>query len=182
VSSAPEGWYVDPSTGTNARYWDGSTWTDEVAPLPHEHTNTGRLFGPAETTVTVPEPAVEAARGAPARPPEQSATAEARDLDPDIERTRISRRELRARRGIDDEPDDTADHLPPMTPQAAVPVEARSEPVEELEIPAASTAGQPLEEWRDVARRRRMVRIAVVLVILAFATGVAIAVLTGGTL
>ena len=49
MSSARAGWYVDPSTGTNLRYWNGSTWTDEVAPLPNEPMHSGPvdLFGAA---------------------------------------------------------------------------------------------------------------------------------------
>lgn len=32
--SAGPGWYPHPSMAGTQRYWDGSKWTDHVAPLP----------------------------------------------------------------------------------------------------------------------------------------------------
>jgi hypothetical protein len=31
---APPGWYADPVTGSGRRYWDGTAWTQQVAPEP----------------------------------------------------------------------------------------------------------------------------------------------------
>lgn len=37
----PAGWYADPSMSGTQRYWDGSSWSDHVAPL---HTNEGKAI------------------------------------------------------------------------------------------------------------------------------------------
>jgi hypothetical protein len=175
VSSAQQGWYVDPSTGTNLRFWSGSTWTDEVAPLPYEPTHSGPvdLFAQAEAlpAESEPEPAADA-----------SAEGDPLELDAALERTRLSRRELRARRGSDGEPDDTPRHLPPLAPPAAMSVDEWSEPVEELEIPARAPAvpGRRGGAENPEGRRRRVIRMSVLLALLAVVTSVAV--LTAGTL
>jgi len=277
MSSARAGWYVDPSTGTNLRYWSGSTWTDEVAPLPNEPMHSGPvdLFGVAVTaeesaiTAEVPatiaveasgielvEPAPEPVKTEseqvgtepepepveaesepvetqpeqfetdPAPAPPESGPAEAAaepaevaaepesepelasawepapagdnpvgdepvaealpipDLDPEVEQTLLTRRELRARRGAHPELDDSPKHLPPITPPVAVPIYVAPEPVEEVEPPAQEPLA-PLDLETDtgddsVARRRRIVRLSVLLGILAVTSSVAV--LTAGTL
>ena len=34
TGGTPPGWYPDPHNPSQQRYWDGHTWTDNVAPLP----------------------------------------------------------------------------------------------------------------------------------------------------
>jgi hypothetical protein len=34
MPSPAEGWYKDPGSTLNLRYWDGATWTDKTKPLP----------------------------------------------------------------------------------------------------------------------------------------------------
>lgn len=105
MSSAVEGWYVDPSTGTNLRYWNGSTWTDEVAPLPYMPTHSGPIDPSAVAAGAAREPELE--------------HPVVTELDPALEHTHLTRRELRARR---QEPpvDDAPKHLPPMTAPSAI--------------------------------------------------------------
>jgi hypothetical protein len=193
VSSALEGWYVDPSTGTNLRFWNGTTWTDEVAPMPYDPVHSGEvdLFAAAAAahapasdgeadvvSETEPEPAEESA----------SETAEPGlpDLDPEIEQTRLTRRELRARRGAAEALDDTPRHLPPVVPPIAAPIAEWNEPAEELEIPPAPVAAQvepdpePGSEDDPAQRRHRIIRMSVLLGILAVVSSVGV--LTAGTL
>jgi Protein of unknown function (DUF2510) len=35
-TNVPPGWYPDPERQGTQRYWDGATWTDQLAPLPAE--------------------------------------------------------------------------------------------------------------------------------------------------
>jgi hypothetical protein len=104
------------------------------------------------------------------------------DLDPEVERTQLTRRELRARRGAAPAPDDTPKHLPQMTAPVAVTIDAAPEPVEEVEIPAQAPVAPPeiKTEGDPVARRRSIVRLSVLLGILAVTSSVAV--LTAGTL
>ncbi|MHA6670283.1 DUF2510 domain-containing protein [Homoserinimonas sp. A447] len=182
MSSAPEGWYVDPSTGTNLRLWNGTTWTDEVAPMPYEPTHSGEVdllatTAPAEKSAEITEtPAERATEDAPGD------EAVSPDLDPEIEQTMLTRRELRARRGADTEVDDFPKHLPPIAPPTAVSVGEWQEPVEEFEIPAVPVAVQAEPEPADgpLQRRRRIIRMSVLLGVLAVVSSVAV--LTAGTL
>lgn len=178
MSSVPEGWYVDPSTGTNLRWWSGSTWTDEVAPLPYEPAHSGQidLFGASAAAEAVPEESVEEAAGS------IETDEPAAELDPDLELTHLTRRELRARRGENPVPDDAPKHLPPIAPPVAVSIEEWTEPAEELEITVDPALAQPDEATTDAdpARRKRIVRMSVLLGVLAVATSVAV--LTAGTL
>lgn len=239
MSSVPEGWYVDPSTGTNLRWWSGSTWTEEVAPLPYEPTHSGpvNLFGevahataaaeatpaddptpadepipaddaaptddltptenatpaevvapvevvaPAEATFdeepaeTSPEPTADKETAAPSDTDDRPVTV----LDPEVELTQLTRRELRARRGNEVIPDDTPKHLPPVTSVAAVSVAEWQEPLEELEIPAPLPVEEVVDEPEaDPERRTRILRMSVLLGILAVVSSVAV--LTAGTL
>jgi len=32
ASALPEGWYADPAGGAFRRYWDGTQWTEDMAP------------------------------------------------------------------------------------------------------------------------------------------------------
>lgn len=190
MSSAAEGWYVDPSTGTNLRYWNGVTWTDEVAPLPIE----------AAQPVTVETPAEPAALELPEEPEAMEVPAEETSdavvhppLDPELEHTRLTRRELRARRGGDADLDDAPKHLPPVAPPPAAVPEPMSA-LEEVAIPITAVAEHPSPEdsSEEVApaehpsavdpaqRRTRIVRLSVLLGILAVASSVAV--LTAGTL
>lgn len=171
MSSAAEGWYVDPSTGTNMRLWNGTTWTDEVAPLPDEAPPVD-LFAARDT-----EAAADPATGTDeVNPP----------LEPELERTFLTRRELRARRGRDPNLDDSPKHLPPMIPPAANRVNHLQEP-EEVDIPAPEhpQPAPPLlqqspPETGDAGRHVRIVRLSVLLGVLAVVSGVAV--LTGGML
>lgn len=177
MSSVPEGWYVDPSTGTNLRWWSGSTWTDEVAPLPYEPTHSGPvdLFGAVADEPVADEPAAdEPATDAPAT--DQQPTTE---LDPEVELTQLTRRELRARRGSEIIPDDAPKHLPPVTSVAAAPVAEWQEPLEQLDIPASPLEQAVDEPESDPGRRTRIVRMSVLLGILAVVSSVAV--LTAGT-
>lgn len=196
MSSAPEGWYVDPSTGTNLRFWSGSTWTDEVAPMPYEPAHSGEvdLFAAAAGAEAAAEPGAEASTDASADASSTEAKTDASsteglpeaalesaDLDPEIEHTMLTRRELRARRGSDIELDDAPKHLPPMAAPTAVSIEQWQEPVEELEIPAPEVPAPPEPEADDPTQRRhRIIRMSVLLGILAVASSVAV--LTAGTL
>jgi hypothetical protein len=121
VSSAVEGWYVDPSTGTNLRYWNGSTWTDEVAPLPYMPTHSGPIDPSAVAAAAAREPELE----------HPVVTV----LDPALEHTHLTRRELRARR---QEPpvDDAPKHLPPMTVPSAISFSEWAAAEEPLQAPA----------------------------------------------
>ena len=194
MSSALEGWYVDPSTGTNLRFWNGTTWTDEVAPMPYEPVHSGEvdLFAAAAAatapaseaaaeTEPVPETNVDAATESAAETTEPALP----DLDPEIEQTRLTRRELRARRGMDEELNDAPKHLPPIVPPTAVSLAEWSEP-EELEIPPvpviAPTEPDPAPGPEDdpAVRRHRIIRMSVLLGILAVVSS--IGVLTAGTL
>lgn len=228
MSSASAGWYVDPSTGTNLRFWNGTTWTDEVAPLPYDGTpvfSTPVAVQPvpepapepaaaqpdpepavepaAEQPVPEPEPEPTAVQPVPEPEPEPAAAqpvpepahepvAEATppdeapgipDLDPEVEHTQLTRRELRARRGTDSELDDAPKHLAQMTPPAAASVEHWPEPVEEL-APAHPIAEQSDPESDPspdpVQRRLRIVRMSVLLGVLAVVSSVAV--LTAGTI
>lgn len=233
MSSAREGWYVDPSTGTNLRFWNGSTWTDKVAPLPREPapSEPTELFGappvatpgggepsvssvtPAGATEETGEPAgvtpagvtEEAGEGS-AEVTSAGATEEAgggtaveaterSELDPEVEVTLLTRRELRARRGS--EPiNDTPKHLTPIRPPEAVPVEQLPE-VEEVEVPLLQGAdpsaelfqgadlsvdlAPPLDSDDDMVapgRRVRIVRMSVLLGVLAVVSSVGV--LTAG--
>lgn len=37
MTERPEGWYPDPHTAGTQRFWDGSEWTDDVAPAAQSH-------------------------------------------------------------------------------------------------------------------------------------------------
>lgn len=39
----PAGWYPDPTRAQTQRYWDGSTWSDHVAPLAPQSSSTNTL-------------------------------------------------------------------------------------------------------------------------------------------
>ncbi len=39
------GWYDDPDSGTQLRYWDGSDWTDQRKPKPPESATPSRQDG-----------------------------------------------------------------------------------------------------------------------------------------
>lgn len=107
MSSAAEGWYTDPLTGANLRWWSGSSWTNEVAPLPHDWHEASRvdLFSAHPAAV----PAVEAAS-------KSAAETGSRSLDPGLDHMRPTRRELRVRRGVDSDVNDAPKHLAPMVP------------------------------------------------------------------
>jgi hypothetical protein len=167
VSPAVEGWYVDPSTGTNLRFWSGSTWTDEVAPFPAEEPLARRveLFD-----VSRKHPLVEAEAD---HPP----------LDTDLEHTQLTRRELRARRGTDPDLNDAPRHLPPVP---AIPL-VEEQPAEgELETPlVVNVEPAPPEPATEQAknprqRRSRIIRLSVLLGVLAVVSSVGV--LTAGTL
>lgn len=188
MSSALEGWYVDPSTGTNLRFWNGTTWTDEVAPMPYEPAHSGEvdLFAAvaaqASATQTDPVSDIDAA----AEPAPETVEPALPDLDPEIEQTRLTRRELRARRGMDEELNDAPKHLPPIVPPTAVAMAEWSEQVEEVEIPpvpiVTPAEPDPAHESEDdpAQRRHRIIRMSVLLGILAVVSSVAV--LTAGTL
>jgi hypothetical protein len=187
VSSAAEGWYVDPSTGTNLRYWNGITWTDEVAPLPEEVPKKRVFAGfdaepeaeseaePVADTVvepvadpvvdTVAEPAADTVADTVAEPAPDPWTEPAAEpaavppaavepaapgipdivippLDAELEHTRLTRRELRARRGENPDLNDAPKHLPPMVPPAAGEPAGAQAP-EEVEISIADLVEHP---------------------------------------
>ena len=185
MSSVAEGWYLDPSTGTNLRFWSGSTWTDEVAPLPPEAPDLGLFAEKVEPvkaveTVETVEPAVEEASLE-----VEPAVAEA-PLEDDLEHTQLTRRELRARRGTDPDLNDAPKHLPLIAPPPVVAA-APAEPPEdlELEIPPMEVVEQeepppPADEEKDPARRHRILRMTVLLSILAVVSSVGV--LTAGSL
>lgn len=179
MSSVAEGWYLDPSTGTNLRFWSGSTWTDEVAPLPPDSPQLG-LFAaePAEpeaasaVAVAVAETAEPAAADVP--------------LEVELEHTQLTRRELRARRGTDPDLNDAPRHLPLIAPAPVVVTPAAEQPEDlELEIPPAEAVTPPdttppSDEGKDPARRHRIVRMTVLLGILTVVSSVGV--LTAGSL
>jgi hypothetical protein len=39
ASNAPAGWYADPSSRYDLRYWDGSTWTEHVSRAGQQYTD-----------------------------------------------------------------------------------------------------------------------------------------------
>jgi hypothetical protein len=41
--TTPAGWYPDPTRAQTQRYWDGEAWSDHVAPLTVDASNTGVL-------------------------------------------------------------------------------------------------------------------------------------------
>lgn len=199
MSSAIEGWYVDPSTGTNLRFWNGSTWTDEVAPLPggaahasqvglffastaHATTADHRAGSAADIWDTGDTKATDGAgdTGATGGAGDTGATGGADDtriseaqnppLDTELERTLLTRRELRARRAANPDLDDSPRHLPPMTPPAAANEGRHAE--EELEIPPKAAAVGDTTDSRE--RRQRVMRLSVLLGILAVVSSVAI--------
>jgi len=202
VSSAAEGWYVDPSTGTNLRYWNGSTWTDEVAPLPADALRPGQFT--AQTTAQEPTE-VQDVEEPEARVPDvqvpdvkvsdsdiPDADAPSPPLDTDLEHTRLTRRELRARRGTDPLLNDAPKHLPPIAPPP-LPAESADEPPPEVAIPPMQVAEPPAPEpsekrmekrmekrTESSSRRWRIVRLSVLLGILAVVSSVGV--LTAGTL
>ena len=193
MSSAPEGWYVDPSTGKNLRLWDGTRWTDEVAPLPYEATHSGPVdllaADRVDPYVAAPAGQLEGAEalsgaadtGSPAKSEAETVDAapDSPTIDPEIERTRLTRRELRARSGTQLVVDDAPKHLPPVTPPAAVSVEEWEATAMPVEIPAAERAlDAPHSAEAQDGRRNRILRLSVLLGILAVATSVAV--LTAG--
>jgi hypothetical protein len=207
VSSALEGWYVDPSTGTNLRFWNGTTWTDKVAPMPHQPVYSGEvdLFAavaarasagetdtaPNSDTVaeadtvphsdTVPEADTVPDTDAAGEPAAETSEATLPDLDPAIEQTWLTRRELRARRGVDKELNDAPKHLPPIVPPTAVTM-AEWEELEIPSLPVTSAEPDPVPEsdGDPTQRRHRIIRMSVLLGILAVVSSVAV--LTAGTL
>jgi hypothetical protein len=200
VSSALEGWYVDPSTGTNLRFWNGTTWTDEVAPMPYEPAHSGEvdLFAAvaAQASATQTDPVSDidvvseadpvSETDAAAEPAPETVEPALPDLDPEIEQTRLTRRELRARRGMDEELNDAPKHLPPIVPPTAVTMTEWSEQAEVVEIPTVPVftpaEPDPAHESEDdpAQRRHRIIRMSVLLGILAVVSSVAV--LTAGTL
>lgn len=196
MSSVAEGWYLDPSTGTNLRFWSGSTWTDEVAPLPPEAPDLGLFVEKVEPvkaaeTVETVEPAAEEA-SLEVEPAVEEASLEVEPavaevpLEDDLEHTQLTRRELRARRGSDPDLNDAPKHLPLIAPPPVVAA-APAEPPEdlELEIPPMEAVEQeepppPAEEEKDPARRHRILRMTVLLSILAVVSSVGV--LTAGSL
>ncbi len=165
MSTAAEGWYVDPSTGKNLRFWNGSAWTDEVAPLPEQPP------GPSlAELIAERKRALEASTEHPA----------VDVLAPEVERTRLSRRELRARRGGESAVDDAPKHLPPVVPPVpsppnSPPAESTHDEVLEVAIPAVPVATAPPTGAADEpARRRRVARLTVLLGILTVVSSVAV--------
>ncbi|MEX1078405.1 MAG: DUF2510 domain-containing protein [Homoserinimonas sp.] len=217
MSSAAEGWYVDPSTGTNLRFWDGSTWTEHVAPLPDETPRASPIDllaalaaaesaaeAAAESAIAsvaapvadpIPDPVAQPVAERVAEPlfePVAEPVAEpvtgrhagavaAPPLEPELEHTQLTRRELRARRGGNPDLNDAPKHLPPMVPPAADLIDRSPQPEKELEIPDAS-AGEPGSDTPEEPRQRprRALRLSVLLGILTVASS--IAVLTAGSL
>lgn len=180
MSSAPEGWYVDPSTGKNLRFWNGTSWTDEVAPLPYEATHFGPVdllaAGRSDLHVATQVDLFDGADAA-----EAAGEADAPTIDPEIERTLLTRRELRARSGVPVIVDDAPKHLPPAAPPAAVSVEEWEATAMPLEIPGGQSALEAAtsDDAQD-KRRNRILRLSVLLGILAVAASVAV--LTAGTI
>lgn len=54
----PAGWYPDPSTPGQERWWDSAAWTSDVKPFPQpplaEPEFGGQVFSPSSVTATVP--------------------------------------------------------------------------------------------------------------------------------
>lgn len=154
MTPAAEGWYVDPSTGTNLRWWSGSTWTDEVAPLPPDRPRPGQFTADAVDPAEAEYPA----------------------LDNDIEHTQLTRRELRERRGTDPNLNDAPKHLPLIALPPVVVAAATDAPIELEVVPietVAPLAPEPsVTDTTDSSRRLRIVRLSILLGILAVVSSV----------
>jgi len=115
---------------------------------------------------------------------DQAVDIELPPLDTDLEHTRLTRRELRARRGTNPHLNDAPKHLPPIAPPP-LPAESADEPLSELDIPPMQVAEEPspepsAERQEGSSRRWRIVRLSVLLGILAVVSSVGV--LTAGTL
>src|SRR5690554_4833437 len=119
---------------------------------------------------------------------DQAVDIELPPLDTDLEHTRLTRRELRARRGTDPLLNDAPKHLPPMVPPPLT-IESADEPPPEVAIPPMQVAEPPAPEpsekraekrTKSSSRRWRIVRLSVLLGILAVVSSVGV--LTAGTL